>query len=493
MTTVEADVQEENEEERSVMSVVAGLSVASLFSGAGGFDLGFEMAGGYKTVFSNELLELPAKTFARHFFGAEPESASAPDASDIPLATFGDISNLKFAGLARHEIDVLIGGPPCQDFSVMKAQNREGTSVKRGKLYLQFVRAIAQLHPKAFVFENVPGLVSANQSSAYQVIQADLQNPEYTLASNRFDDLLGEKRSRGKSQPYQLLYCGVVDAPRLGVPQTRRRLIIVGIRQDVADKIGIFELESAREWFRHKMNGGGTLFRQFPLTSIEVFEGKTIADLQEKYRGVMAEYESLPLDLPGHARVKRWLKELREQWTLDIREDYLTASGLARHSLSLFGDEFEKAMCEHEDVLKRLGYLGSPVEALDLPDGSSRISKESNGVLERMWRIPPGHNYEFVDGTDWEVEGKKLTLIYRRPFPLQPAPTVVAFGGGGTYAYHYERQRSMLTNRERARLQTFNDGFLFYGNAHEMRAQIGEAVPPLLACRVAEELGTVLS
>jgi len=93
--------------------------------------------------------------------------------------------------------------------------------------------------------------------------------------------------------------------------------------------------------------------------------------------------------------------------------------------------------------------------------------------------IPPDENYLFVKGTKWEVEGRGISLIYRRLHPLKPAYTVVAYGGGGTWGYHYRRNRARLTNRERARLQSFPDSFLFKGNTSQVRAQIGEAVPPL--------------
>jgi DNA (cytosine-5)-methyltransferase 1 len=109
-----------------------------------------------------------------------------------------------------------------------------------------------------------------------------------------------------------------------------------------------------------------------------------------------------------------------------------------------------------------------------------------------MRLIPPGENYKFVEGTLWEVEGKGISLVYRRLHPLKPAYTVVAYGGGGTYGYHYRRTRTALTLRELARLQTFPDDFIFFGSRHQIRAQIGEAVPPLAAKRIAEVVKDLL-
>jgi DNA (cytosine-5)-methyltransferase 1 len=107
-----------------------------------------------------------------------------------------------------------------------------------------------------------------------------------------------------------------------------------------------------------------------------------------------------------------------------------------------------------------------------------------------MAQIPPEENAEFVDGTDWRVTSKEISFIYRRPSPLKPAWTVMAYGGGGTYGYHYERDRQMLTLRERARIQTFSDDFEFQGT--DVRAQIGEAVPPLLGERIACAINSIL-
>ncbi|MEQ6360498.1 DNA cytosine methyltransferase [Thermoanaerobacter thermohydrosulfuricus] len=85
-----------------------------------------------------------------------------------------------------------------------------------------------------------------------------------------------------------------------------------------------------------------------------------------------------------------------------------------------------------------------------------------------------------------------MSLIYRRIHPLKPSYTVVAYGGGGTWGYHYRRNRGKLTNRERARLQTFPDTFLFKGTSSEVRAQIGEAVPPLLGKKIARAVKLIL-
>lgn len=165
----------------------------------------------------------------------------------------------------------------------------------------------------------------------------------------------------------------------------------------------------------------------------------------------------------------------------DIIDDYLELNGNKPQPTK----ELDEAFQEHEKMLKELGYFNRPIKDFDSPDGSNIIGDEGPSILSRMRLIPPGANHEFVRGTKWEVEGRGISLIYKRIHPLKPAYTVVAFGGGGTWGYHYERTRSKMTNRERARLQTFPDDFFFKGSIQQVRAQIGEAVPPLLANRIA--------
>lgn len=101
-------------------------------------------------------------------------------------------------------------------------------------------------------------------------------------------------------------------------------------------------------------------------------------------------------------------------------------------------------------------------------------------VVERLKRIQPGQNAWTADlppHLRLNVKNTKMSLIYRRLRPDEPATTIVACGGGGTHSYHYSEPRA-LTNRERARLQTFTDDFRFVGTKGSVRRQIGMAVPP---------------
>ena len=105
-------------------------------------------------------------------------------------------------------------------------------------------------------------------------------------------------------------------------------------------------------------------------------------------------------------------------------------------------------------------------------------------TIQKLESIPPGGNYKYIPGH----ENKNwMSLIYKRLHPNKPSPTIVACGGGGTWGYHHIEPRP-LTNRERARIQSFPDDFEFLGPISEVRKQIGNAVPPLGIKPIAEQL-----
>lgn len=458
-------------------------TLLSLFSGAGGLDLGFKLTGRFKVIFGNDVSEPAVETFSRNFHVRIV--ASDPKPCDLPAVFYGDITGLTFDGLEDLQPDVVSGGPPCQDFSIVRGPQTErgGISVSRGKLYSHFIRALIHLQPRVFIFENVPGLISANRGDAYKAIIDDFSNLEI-----RWPEIkkLASNSSLKAPKNYELLFSGLVDASKFGVPQARKRLIIIGMRRDLAHSIW-WKIEPLKRKIDDILKGSATILRRYPLTPLEVFEGRPLPELQEKYEEVMKEYDGVAEEV-GTLRALEWARNEWRELSLDAVKDYLLINNVKAETKEEIASAFE----EHAEILRELGYYGVNVRSLNPADGSNTIPTESRIVLERMKRIPPDENHEFVRGTRWEVEGRGISLIYRRIHPLKPAYTVVAYGGGGTWGYHYERGRATLTNRENARLQTFPDDFLFMGDRAQIRAQIGEAVPPLLAKRIGEVVARVL-
>lgn len=110
---------------------------------------------------------------------------------------------------------------------------------------------------------------------------------------------------------------------------------------------------------------------------------------------------------------------------------------------------------------------------------NNEMTKQSAAVVERLQYIKPGQNAFTADLPDHlklNVRGAKISQIYKRLDPEKPAYTVTGSGGGGTHIYHWSENRA-LTNRERARLQTFPDHYHFQGSKESVRKQIGMAVP----------------
>ena len=110
---------------------------------------------------------------------------------------------------------------------------------------------------------------------------------------------------------------------------------------------------------------------------------------------------------------------------------------------------------------------------------NNEYTKNSYIVQKRLEFIKPGHNVfnsDIPEEYNLHIKGAKLSQIYRRLDPDKPSYTVTGSGGGGTHIYHWKENRA-LTNRERARLQTFPDDFTFYGSTEKVRKQIGMAVP----------------
>ncbi|MBQ6923637.1 MAG: DNA cytosine methyltransferase [Kiritimatiellae bacterium] len=184
------------------------MKIVSLFSGAGGLDLGFIKAG-HQIVWANDLYRDAVATY-RFNIGDHIvcKDICEVDSKDIP------------------DCDIVIGGFPCQGFSVANTKRHE--SDNRNKLYLQLLRVVRDKHPMFFLAENVKGIMSISNGSVYERIIADMQSLGYRVKSRLFN---------------------VAD---FGVPQTRERVIFVGVRNDVE-----FEYEFPKP--THDKNGNGGL------------------------------------------------------------------------------------------------------------------------------------------------------------------------------------------------------------------------------------------
>lgn len=111
---------------------------------------------------------------------------------------------------------------------------------------------------------------------------------------------------------------------------------------------------------------------------------------------------------------------------------------------------------------------------------NNELTKQHPRVVERLKHIKPGQNAwnaDIPNSLKLNVKGAKISQIYKRLDPKKPAYTITGSGGGGTHVYHWSENRA-LTNREKARLQTFPDNFIFEGQKSAVKKQIGMAVPP---------------
>lgn len=180
-------------------------TLISLFSGAGGMDIGFHSAG-FQTLVAVEQDHSCCETLRLNM-------------PNVPVIE-GDISEitteeiLQTAGVKPLEIDVVIGGPPCQSFSL--AGKRMGMDDPRGLLVLEYIRVVREALPKVFVMENVKGMINWSKGKAMDAILNEINEP---ILHN------------GIEYNYDLKY-QVLNSAHFGAPQFRERIFIVGNRID---------------------------------------------------------------------------------------------------------------------------------------------------------------------------------------------------------------------------------------------------------------------
>lgn len=180
------------------------LKAVSLFSGAGGFDLGIEAAG-FVTLFATDIDSACCETLRSNKIRASELNRPFLQSAKIVERCIRDLTAeeiLSSIDMQPGEVDLLIGGPPCQTFSVFGRRN--GKNDPRGELVDDYLRILAGIRPKAFLFENVKGLKTIDDGSVYEELLCRMRRLQYEVSP----------------------LC--LNASDFGVPQNRERIIIIG-------------------------------------------------------------------------------------------------------------------------------------------------------------------------------------------------------------------------------------------------------------------------
>lgn len=394
---------------------------------------------------------------------------------------------------------VLIGGPPCQAYSLVGRSRNAGIKDYvpeddgRHFLYREYIRILDRLRPAAFVMENVKGILSSTVSGGqiFERILDDLGNVGREDGGYRLVALTTPVESRNQSGQTPPAQDFVVRAEQFGVPQARHRVFVVGLRADIAAKAslsGDVPLLSPGKAVSVRDVLGGIP----PLRS-----GLSRGDECDIWREAVLEAASELMDLStGRAaaealkNVYKVLKPLKARmskanWRLSrsSREYQFEelSSGMSKDLREFLVDDRLSTLAHHDTRghMKRdlARYLFTSVFA----EANARPPKSTDFPEQ----LAPDHR-------SWR--SGKFADRFRVQMWDRPATTVTShISKDGHYYIHPDpAQCRSLTVREAARLQTFPDNYIFLGNRTQQYVQVGNAVPPFLARQIASALATAL-
>ena len=195
------------------------MKIVSFFSGAGGMDLGFELAG-HDIIWANDFDQDAVNTYNKNIGKYSGHEAICKDIVKLLDTDKEHINEI------LPDCDIIIGGFPCQGFSI--ANLNRSMKDERNFLYLQLLKAISVKQPRYFLLENVKGLENMEKGKILQMILEDLENA-------------GTKKSKifkGNGLGYKVAY-NVLNAYNFGVPENRERVIILGIRNDIVNQSNV--------------------------------------------------------------------------------------------------------------------------------------------------------------------------------------------------------------------------------------------------------------
>lgn len=372
------------------------MRIVDLFSGVGGLTFGFyyNIVNGEfvrnencNIVFANEYDKAAAEAFKMNFPDINMINKNIKDLTEKEVCEI----------IGDDDIDVIIGGPPCQSYTTIGKRKYDD----KAKLYNEYYRMLSIIRPRMFLFENVKGMLSMKDENNNLIIN-DIESKFANIDGN-----LG----------YNIQY-RILDAVDFGVPQSRERVFIIGIRNDLD-----------AQW-------------TFPVRE-DGFQNITLKEA----------ISDLPRVLSGQEIRRYGRKRPRNEYQRLMRGNNI---GLTCHFSSQYGDKIQTII---NNVIQGEG-----------KDYINRLVDE--GKLAEEYRLTSGYKN-----------------TYGRLVANRPCTTITKNMStpSGLRCIHYEQNRA-LTAREGARIQSFPDWFRFFGNHTEIKTQIGNAVPPLLAMRLARQI-----
>lgn len=398
--------------------------------------------------------------------------------------------------LPKNKEFLLIGGPPCQAYSLVGRSRNQGISKKdhRVHLYKEYLRIIAKHHPAVFVMENVKGLLSASVDGhkVFDLIKEDLKNPsnvfpQYNSPRYKVYSLVKEPDEFDSDNfpIYNNDKDFLIRAENYGVPQRRHRVILLGIRSDITttNRTTLQKRQKETE-LKQVINA---------LPKIRSGIGRQVIGTNEKGNHIYKSIEN------SYTNWSNSIKEYRTQLAEELikEEDNLIDSnnqGLnyIEYILNEEGNPLFKEWYEDE----RLDGVINHESRTHLKEDLGRylfssLYLRAHGEFPRLkdypqWLLPKHKNAS---------KGDKFADRFRTQKPNQAATTITShISKDGHYFIHYDpAQCRSMTVREAARVQTFPDNYYFCGSRTHQYHQVGNAVPPYLAMQISEIVSNIFN
>ncbi|WP_434578660.1 DNA cytosine methyltransferase [Pseudomonas sp. Z5-35] len=399
---------------------------------------------------------------------------------------------------------VLIGGPPCQAYSIVgRARNKGNVDYKaeddhRHFLYREYLRIIQSKRPAVFVMENVKGILSSKVSGTQifpQILQ-DLADPDAALGIKngtgkkyKICSLVSDDIYESGMAPDSIDFNNfIIRAEDYGIPQGRHRVILVGVSEDYVAGISEHKLASAPPITVRDVLGN------LPPLRSTLSRGN---DTPDKWcNEILGHLETLYKDLISSEK-----KDLTLEMNLRIFRDSFSGGRLNNGGLRVKKTSSWSGAVNSDELNSWL--IDSKLGVWLNHEARSHMSADLKryiyaSVFAQAHHYSPKGHQEFnlpglaPDHKNWE--SGKFSDRFRVQIDRQHSSTITShISKDGHYFIHYDpNQCRSLTVREAARLQTFPDNYFFMGNRTQQYHQVGNAVPPLLASKIARVVERII-